>query len=85
MNVLEAYEFMTQGGIVYVKNTKNTSFFGLIDEDTVRVYSDLAHYVLSLEDWKALYEEELFHAYEHQAESFIDPQKDQEYYAWTHK
>lgn len=76
----ETIDLMKQGAIVTLENGN----YFVCNKDKIISYFNQNRVVMSLQDFIELYAKENFYLYEDNS-SFIDPLKDEEYYAFKHK
>ena len=71
------------GEIVKIHRPQGVYF--ALKGEVIHAKNDQAQYVLSLQDFSALFQEAEFYRHERIEEGQIDKAKDEEYYQWKHK
>lgn len=69
--------------VIMIVSPISTNFS--LRNNKIFVKTENAHYYLSFDEFKKLFEHSIFFLYEQKLTSEIETQKDEEYYAWKHK
>ena len=84
-DVALAEAYLKEGRVLCFVSGKLLTRF-LIKKEKIHVYNDALHYILSWNDFKHLFENEVFYLYESESEQVeISKEKDEEYSGWYHK
>lgn len=77
---------MQEGGLLVFSNGRQRTRCYLKDAENVRVCAEQASYSLSLDDFQALFYDNVYYLYEpEETQVEISKEKDEEYYGWYHR
>lgn len=81
-NIQEVIDLLKQKEILFIKSKSGKTFF-VAKKDKVLCQNKSSSYRLSFKEFISLYYEAKFFIFNGDEESFIDPNKDEEYYNWS--
>ncbi len=82
---LQQLEDCLKAHLIVCTADKKGMLYAILHKDGVRVQNDFSRFVLSMQDFLALYGNQTFYIYEETIHEEIAIEKDEEYYCWYHK
>ena len=81
-NIIEALDLLKQKEILFIKTKGGKTFF-VVKKDKILCQNKGASYRLTFDEFITLYKDSKFYIFNGDEDSFIDPNKDEEYYNWS--